>query len=179
MTRCACAVLSLLLLPAVALPQSLGDAAKKEEERRQAARARGGSAAAVVTEKELKASKGETLSTPGGATRTGRPTTSTRDRSLDADAEQRAKSEASWRQRVAAARARVEAAQALYDALDRAIRLGQAGERDGNGQILIYSAQSMKAMADAAQAEVAAAKKALDDLLEEARRAGALPGWLR
>jgi hypothetical protein len=43
----------------------------------------------------------------------------------------------------------------------------------------MYSARQLKQMADRAQAELAEAQKALDDLLEQARRAGALPGWLR
>jgi hypothetical protein len=37
----------------------------------------------------------------------------------------------------------------------------------------------LKTMADKAQLELESAQKALEDLLEEARRAGALPGWLR
>jgi len=37
----------------------------------------------------------------------------------------------------------------------------------------------MKDKADAAEAELRAAEKALEDLFEDARHAGALPGWPR
>jgi hypothetical protein len=50
---------------------------------------------------------------------------------------------------------------------------------DANGLRVIYSQQQMKVMADAAQIHIEAARKDLDDLLDQARRAGALPGWLR
>jgi len=59
------------------------------------------------------------------------------------------------------------------------IRIGQPAMYDENGKRVIYSMQRMKSMADEAQAELEAAKQALDALLDEARRAGALPGWLR
>jgi hypothetical protein len=50
---------------------------------------------------------------------------------------------------------------------------------DESGRVSILSPQQMKEMADRAEAEVAEAKKALDDLHEEARRARVPPGWLR
>ena len=84
-----------------------------------------------------------------------------------------------WRGRSAQARVRLEAAQSQYDRLQRAIRMGQPAMYDGNGQRVQYSAQDLKAMADAAEAELAAAQAGLDAVLEEGRRAGALPGWLR
>ena len=59
------------------------------------------------------------------------------------------------------------------------IRLGQPAKYDENGRRVIYSIHQMKAMADEAAAEIRQAQEALDDLLDEARRAGALPGWLR
>jgi hypothetical protein len=37
----------------------------------------------------------------------------------------------------------------------------------------------MKALADVAEEEIKSAEKGLADVLEEARRDGALPGWLR
>jgi hypothetical protein len=51
--------------------------------------------------------------------------------------------------------------------------------RDENGRRVIYSNQQLKAKADQAQAELAAAQGAMESLLDEARRKGALPGWLR
>ena len=84
-----------------------------------------------------------------------------------------------WRGRAGAARARVERAQRRLDALQAMIRFGQPGQVGENGRITIYSAQDMKAMADAAAAELAAAQAELESVLEDGRRAGALPGWLR
>jgi hypothetical protein len=37
----------------------------------------------------------------------------------------------------------------------------------------------MKAMADAAAADLAAAQAELEAVIEDGRRSGALPGWLR
>ena len=59
------------------------------------------------------------------------------------------------------------------------IRFGQTGSYDTNGRRVIYSIHQMKAIADAAAAELAAAQAALEGVLEEGRRAGAQPGWLR
>ena len=59
------------------------------------------------------------------------------------------------------------------------IRFGQPAEYDANGGRVIYSIHSMKEMADAAAAELALAQTALENVFEEGRRSGALPGWLR
>ena len=50
---------------------------------------------------------------------------------------------------------------------------------DANGKRVIYSIHQMKAMADASAAQLVAAQSALDKVIDEGRRAGAQPGWLR
>jgi len=84
-----------------------------------------------------------------------------------------------WRGRFAEASSRVEDAQRRLDAFLRMISIGQPAHYDANGRRVIYSIHQMKAMADAASAELASARTALESLKEEGRRAGALPGWLR
>lgn len=115
---------------------------------------------------------------PGAATATGDASKLPSSRP-DAEAGAAPSSEAYWRARAAAARARVQDAQDRYDALDRMIRLGQPETYDENGKATMLSPQTMKRLADAAQADLAAARKTLEDLADEARREGAQPGWLR
>ncbi len=171
------AVILFVALPALVAGQSMGDAARKERERRERIREAGASGR-TVTEEELASNKGSLANDPkaapakvseGGNTKS-RPTART---ASDARGEEY------WRRRVAQARGEVERAQRRHDAFQRMIHLGQPGEYDENGRRVIYSIYQMKEMADAAAAELAARQKALEHLLEDARRSGALPGWLR
>jgi hypothetical protein len=50
---------------------------------------------------------------------------------------------------------------------------------DERGRAVIRSVEELQKLTATAKAELGAAEKALDDLLEEARRANVLPGWLR
>ncbi len=50
---------------------------------------------------------------------------------------------------------------------------------DEKGATVIGSVRQLQGLTRRARAELAAAEKALEDLLEQARRAGAQPGWLR
>lgn len=87
--------------------------------------------------------------------------------------------EAYWHGRLEAAKARIAEARYRFDRLQRMIVIGQPMQTDSRGGHVIYSIYQMKEKADAAEAELGAAGKALEDLYTEARRAGALPGWLR
>ena len=86
-----------------------------------------------------------------------------------ASSSHRAQDEQRWRARARGARERLEAAR------KRLQRIPPIIYSNSNGQ---PSAAANSSYADA-QREVKAAEKALADLEEEARRAGALPGWLR
>jgi len=168
-----------LLVPVAAAGQSLGEAARKEQERRERAK-KAGASAPTLTEKDLAESRGTTLNVTGQriAKPEAPPASASRKtpRAPDTSTES---SESYWRGRAIAAHNRVSSAEARYGSMDAAIRLGQAGVPDANGVVRIYSQQQLKTMADRAQAELAAAKQALEEVLEEGRRAGALPGWLR
>ncbi len=50
---------------------------------------------------------------------------------------------------------------------------------DEKGQTVIGSVRELQGLTRRARAELAAAEKALEDLHDEARRAGVPPGWLR
>ena len=169
--------LLLVLLPAMAGGQSLGSAAAKERDRREKLRTTG-KTSRPLTEDDLANTKGQLANDPNAppaASPPSRPATADPVETEDA----RADVEEYWRGRVAEARARLREAQEAHDYMQRVIRLGQPEMRDKNGRIVIYSNQQLKAKADAAEAALAAAKAALESLVEDARRKGALPGWLR
>jgi len=167
-----------LLIPVSAVAQGLGDVAKKEKDRR-------GRAAPVpsktYTQDDLKAlppaanegpsrsaEASASSSSPGAASETTR-------QSLNDEADKRARDEKMWRSRVAASRERVDAARKKYETL--AAHGGDPRwpwEPDWMSDDVIAPE-----VIAAAKAELDAAQKALDDLLEEARRANVPPGWLR
>ncbi len=176
----------LVLLPALAAGQSLGDAARKERERRAKVRETGGSTR-TLTEEDLATTKGALANDPkaqpattndhraAGTTGGARPL---RLPGVEAPSTE-TQGEEYWRRRVAEAQARVEQAQRRHDAFQRMIHLGQGEMYDANGKRVIYSIHQMKAMADAAAADLATAQAALEKVLEDGRRSGAQPGWLR
>ncbi len=191
MSRWACIVAGLAILPALVAGQSLGDAAKKENDRRDKLR-KAGVTSRTLTEEDLATTKGRLANDPREQTGTradgdgtkreataSRRVVSAPDGALSGDSDRSDEKEQYWRGRAAEARARVEDAQRRNDALERMIRLGQPAHYDANGRRVIYSTHQMKSMADAAAAELASAQAALENVLEEGRRAGAQPGWLR
>jgi hypothetical protein len=177
----------LVLAPALAAPQSLGDAAKKEQERRDRLRQKG-APMRPLTEEDLATAKGtlaneptaETAGSGEGETRAGGGGAATRGGLLEVANDAPARSgEGYWRGRVARARARIAAAQRRLDALQLMIRFGQPAAYDENGKRVMYSVHQLKGKADQAAADLAAARQAVEDVLEEGRRAGAPPGWFR
>jgi hypothetical protein len=174
----------LLVLPALALGQSLGDAARKERARREKTE-KTDHASPTFTEDDLAATKGQIANDPGTADaaaeregeasrRTEAPTPS-----VAPEPSTMLRQEAYWRGRARQARGRVATADRRYKALQKMILYGQPLMYDSNGRRVIYSIYAMKERADEAKAELRAAEKALEDLADEARRAGALPEWLR
>jgi hypothetical protein len=192
-TWTACA---LLLIPALAASQSLGDAARKEAERRKKAQA-AGTPAPVLGEEELSsmrekrakesqppldvqppqerpseplpaASPASTIAEEGRGT----------DNS-DREREDRAAEEARWRARVAAAAATLDRSRQVYERLkDQTLVTGQYLV-DPTGRPIATSPQQLQHLVAQAKEEYEAAQKALDDLFEAARREGVPPGWLR
>ena len=191
-------VLVLLTLPALALPQSLGEAARQEAERRKKVQSEGPTAPVVGEEALNKAraarhdnatSEAPSVSHASPADRSdghgeagvaGTPRArSTDTNDLERERAQRARDERMWRERVAAATARVQTARARYDAVkDMSLAPGQAFV-DRNGRAVVRSPDHLQRIVANARAELDAADKALEDLLEAARREGIPPGWLR
>jgi hypothetical protein len=91
----------------------------------------------------------------------------------------RRRDEARWRARFQEARARVSAAREQVEVLE-GLYLGQGGYYvDAQGRTVIESVEELQRLNREAKAELEEAEKSLEDLQEEARRAGIPPGWLR
>ncbi len=165
-------IMAVSLLPAAnSMAQGLGDAAKKEKERRERAAPNPGK---TYTQDDLKglppvANEGSSkAATAGAATVQAEAAPQPAPQTAD-EAEKPAPDEKAWHSRVAAARAQVELTRNRYETV---APMNVAPDRPG----VYVDFEGMKA---AAKAEYEAAQKALDDLLEEARRANVPPGWLR
>ena len=177
-----------VVVPALAAAQSLGEVAKKEQERRDRLRQKGVHSR-PLTEEDLATTKGTVANEPT----TGTTASTDGDKANGDDAgaasgggllevvnDAPARSgEAYWRGRAARGRARVLAAQRRLDALQLMIRFGQPAAFDENGKRVMYSVHQLKGKADQAAADLAAARQAVEDVLEEGRRSGAPPGWFR
>jgi len=159
----------------------LGEAARQEREQRKKTTTE----VKVVTEDELASNKGQLANDPGVADPGPPPETRVAARPFEAEVPgidiltASMSAEEFWRTQARRARNRLALAKRRYKAIERQIRIGQPAVYDQNGRRVINSVHAMKAWADEGEAEVRAAEKALADLREEARRAGALPGWLR
>jgi hypothetical protein len=176
-----------LLLPAFASGQSLAETARKERERRDTLRDAGRDAP-TLTEADLAASagrvandrdEGDSAADEERAERPDRVRSLSRSGDRDSERDSRAEFERHWRERAVDARLRLEEAERRYRGLDRMIRIGQGARYDENGRRVILSGAELKRRADEAQAELAAAREAFEELRKEGRRAGALPGWFR
>jgi hypothetical protein len=176
----------LVILPSLTVGQSLGDAARKERERRDRVRETG-ARIRTLTEEDLATTKGALANDPkaqptrvesGESSQRGGSTTP-RGPSAAGPEEASSKNEEHWRRRIAEVRAHLEEAQRRNDAIQRMIRVGQPARYDANGGRVMYSIHQLKQMADVAAAELASAQAALENVLEEGRRSGVPPGWLR
>jgi len=177
--------LTILLLAATAASspaQSLSDAAQKEKERRQKVREQSGGESRVVTGEALKSNGGKLANDPKAASpspKAGSPSLlSSPPRAIDESAS-RSNEESQWRSRARAAEARVERAQKAYDTLRDMYLVNGEYYADKDGRPLVTSVEQLQRLTEQARAELDAAKKALDDLQESARRQNVPPGWLR
>ncbi len=175
----------------VAAAQGIGDAAKKEQARR--ATAPKGSEPAKVyvidgsTSSDRQASSDESGSASKAAGRAGESAATTGSpRSGAADSSGR--SESYWRGRYASAQRAIDAADRRVKELEASV--AQYGPIPPGPAVGCYTGDCVSAgqieagrralsQLEAAKEQAAAARKAMDDLQEEGRRAGALPGWLR
>lgn len=183
--------IGLLLAAGGVSGQSLAEAAKREKERRAKVVESGPS----FTDEDLKRRGEGGDATSGDA---GDATGKTAGEGPGAGKSAGAKSgtpkagagdEASWRRRakalrdaVAAAEAPVAQAQAALDKTQAGLRQplpGDAMKQVPPPTVSDGDRRAAEANLEAAKAELARARKALEDFEEEARRKGILPGWLR
>jgi hypothetical protein len=180
MIRLAAAVLFVAGWAATASAQSLADVARKEEARRKQV----AKPARVLTNKDLKPSEipipaagSEQAATAGDAAKPDGQ------KPADETPDQQARDEQTWRDRMAKARADLEHSEMYLDALQSKINALWADftSRDDPAQRAAIETDRKKALAefDRVKQEVQDRRKAIDDLEEEARKAGVPPGWLR
>jgi hypothetical protein len=195
------ATIVLLLLPALALPQSLGEMARQEAERRKKIQTEGTPAPIVGDDALDKAgdarrrreeprddsvparTRTAPAERPAGHASEPRSSSAATGRAGSDDIErerlQRERDEKMWRERVAAANNEVTDARARYDAVkNESLAPGQRLV-DQQGNVLVRSPEELQSIVAAAKAELDAAEKSVEDLLEAARREGVPPGWLR
>lgn len=91
----------------------------------------------------------------------------------------RKRQEAEWRARLSEVKSRLSDAKERFEFLSGLHLTPGEYYVDENGQPLITSLEQLRQMVSQAKADRDAAQKALDDLKEEARKAGVPPGWLR
>jgi hypothetical protein len=156
------AFLACFSVPSLVLGQSLGDAAQKEKERRKKTDTKA-SPAPVFTNESLGTTKGQLANDPNAPP-------PPQDRLLGPESGDSKQEEASWRQRVAAAQARLTKAKQHNEESQRRVVVPHMG---------YVPLQNAQAQAESAKAELDKAQQALDELLEAARRANVPPGWLR
>lgn len=177
---------ALLVLPALATGQGLGDAAKKEKERRQQT-PKAGAPAKTYTQDEVlglppiaNEGAGSGNAPSPGTTIAGLPSSAPSSVTPPASDEgARQRDEQFWRGRTNMARQRVEKAQAVHQRLSGMHLVPGYVYEDSRGRVVIDSIEQLQGLTARAKAELDEAQKALEDLLEEARRSSVPPGWLR
>src|SRR5688572_23591100 len=175
---CACALLS-WAVPAGA--QSLADVARKEEERRKAVSQPG----KTYTNKDLRPTP-PPASPPAAAAepKADEKAAPAKDAAAAPDgAKAPVKDKAYWSARLKAAQEQLDRDQTYADALQSRINalITDFVNRDDPAQRDVIERDRLRAIAelDRLKKAIPNDKKAIDDLLEEARRAGVPPGWLR
>jgi DNA repair exonuclease SbcCD ATPase subunit len=169
----------LFLLPSVGLAQSLGAAAEKEKQRRKNAAKDSG-----TTDEDLAKNKGVLANDPSVPVASPPPgaasnrETGDRSSSLEADRQNAERSESKWRARADQARARIRSAEQALKAAEDRLRSVVSSSLQGVGVAPTARSAALQAV-NSATRELEAAKKSLEAMEEEARRAGAAPGWLR
>jgi hypothetical protein len=178
--RILAAALIAALAGAAAAAQSLGDVAKKEEERRKAIP----TPAKVYTNKDLGTPGVPSPPPPAPAAAAPSAKAAEKKDAKPADAEKEpVKDQAYWAGRKKALDDAIDRNQTFADALQSRINALSADfvNRDDPAQRAQITLDRQKAIAELGRlkAQIESDKKALADLMEEARRAGVPPGWLR
>src|SRR5688500_10405492 len=176
-----------LVLPSIAGAQTptLGDLAKREQERRKATK----SSDKVLTNKDLPASAQQPEPAPGTSTPSATPAPAGGTQcAAPAAAEKKTGSseqrdEVWWRKRITEAREALRRNEAFLEALQSRVNALSTDfvNRDDPYQRAKVGDDRQKALAEMERlkAEIELGKKQIDEIEEEARKAGVPPGWLR
>ena len=180
MIRLVAAVLLVAGWATAAGAQSLADVARKEEARRKQV----AKPARVLTNKDLKPSEIPIPQAGSEQAATATPGAPKPDEQKAADEQDaQARDEQTWRDRMAKARADLEHSEMYLDALQSKINALWADftSRDDPAQRAVIESDRKKTLAECERVkqQVQDQHKAIDDLEEEARKAGVPPGWLR
>jgi hypothetical protein len=171
----------LAALPSPAGAQGLGDVARKEKQRRESGPA---PKAKTYTQEDV-AGLPPVAHEPSEGGGEGEPATppvpsaAPAPAAADSEADVRARDEERWRSRVAGQRQRVEDARQKHATLASLNLVPGYEYVDGSGRTVIGSVEQLQGLTARARASLEAEEKALEALLEEARRANVPPGWLR
>jgi hypothetical protein len=176
------ALFAVLLTATAVSAQSLGEVARQEEARRAALRGSG----KVYTNESLHPEGTPAPGTAPVATDSAKPVTAPSGAATpltDDKKDEPKKDEAYWRGRVKAERDALDRAQTFADALQSRVNglSTDFAARDDPFQRTQISADRNKALAelDRVKAEIQQHTKAISDIQEEARKAGAPAGWTR
>lgn len=192
-----------LFVPIAATAQSLADVARAEEARRKATKgpvkvygnddlrpgvepppppAAGDSAAAKPAAPAASTTKPAAGAKPGDAA-SAKAGEAAAAATSGAAKPSEVKDEAYWRKRIAEARTAVQRNQVFHDALQSQVNglYTEFVNKSDPAQRAVVEQKRLKAMAeqDRIKAEITAQTKALQDIEDEARRAGVPAGWLR
>jgi hypothetical protein len=157
--------------------ESLGDAAKREKERRKRLE-EAGPKAPVIGQDDVRT--GKVTADKPGTTDSSKASASGKEPAKPAAPS--VSEEQAWRAKADAARARVAAAERAVEAAAGELARSWTDDACPMGMTACLDLEGLRgaqARSDAAKVELEAAKRALVDLEEEARRAGAQPGWIR
>ena len=181
----------IVLVPALASGQSLGEVAQKERERRQKLKASGASAE-VVTDESLKANKGSLANDPGAAQASPPPPTEPGAAPAAGNAAKPTPrppapvppgapvvSEQEWRGRAVETRRRIAERQRRYDYVSTLRMRPDELFIGAGGQKVAASPENIQKAIAEAQLQLETAKRDLEDLQDEARRQNVPPGVLR
>ena len=174
--------------PTLVLAQAptLSEVARREQERRKAVKSSG----KVLTNKDLPASAQQPAPTPTDTTSTPAPAESDKKAAAGQTQAEAAKSdtpdargETWWRKRITDARETLRRNEAFLEALQSRINALSSDfvNRDDPYQRAKVGEDRQKALLEMerVKAEIALGKKQIEDIEEEARKAGVPPGWLR
>lgn len=175
------AVVVALALPWTSAAQNppLGEVARKEQARRKTAK----SSEKVLTNKDLPPSSAKPAPSPPGAGEAA--TADQKDAAAEQPRQQRdeEKEEAWWRQRITQARDGLRRSEVFLEALQTRVNVLSADfvNRDDPVQRARIGEDRQKALAEMerVQAEIVQFRKQVEDIEEEARKAGIPPGWIR